>query len=140
MQNGNAYVRRSMSAFERPYSASLVRILVSLVSVLCTGHLSAISIRRWRLAVIECAGKLDDSRDLIELALFRLAVLAVLGVDLIVAQAHRHPLERQAFALGIHPDRHRGTGAEAGKQVVIGTWAVVEQENGGLTWRRRSLS
>jgi hypothetical protein len=48
MRNGNAYVRRSMAAFERPYSASLVRILISPMSVLCTGHLSAISSRRWR--------------------------------------------------------------------------------------------
>ena len=44
---------------------------------------------------------------------------AIFRVDLAVLQRHRDALERQRFAVGIHPHRHRGAGAKAGEHEII---------------------
>ena len=63
--------------------------------------------------------------DLVEHALARLALLAVLCVDLAVLQRHRDAIERQRFSVGIHPHGHGGAGAETRQQEIVGPGAGV---------------
>ena len=91
---------------------STVRILTSECSVRCTGHLSAISRSRARCSSLSVAGERDRALDAVDLALFGLALLAILRVDLRVRERDRHALERQLLVLGIEPQRHRRAGAE----------------------------
>ncbi len=60
----------------------------------------------------------------------RLAVGAVPGMDLPVAQAHRHALEWPALALGAEPCRHGRAGAQAGQQEVVGAGARAQTAYG----------
>src|SRR3546814_9858139 len=67
---------------------------------------------------------LDDPLDAVDLAFLRLAGCAVLGVNLPVRKGDPRPLEREALALGVEPEGHRGAGAERRQQEIV--------------WRRRS--
>src|SRR5712692_937144 len=73
----------------------------------------------------ERAGQADLPLDAIEHALLRLALRAVLGVDLRLLQPHRDPLERPLLAPRVHGDRHGGAGPQRGQQQVIGRGARV---------------
>jgi len=63
--------------------------------------------------------------ELIEHAGLGFAFGAVFRVDPAVAQRHRHPVKRQQFAIGIHPHRNRGAGAEPGQHIVIRPRAAI---------------
>src|SRR5262245_59923959 len=75
---------------------------------------------------IEIAGERDGALDAVDHPLLGLAVRAILGVDLGVAQLDRHLIERQRLALGVETKRHRGAGPQAREEEVVGTRAAVE--------------
>src|SRR3546814_10621853 len=62
---------------------------------------------------------LDDPLDAVDLAFLRLAGCAVLGVNLPVRKGDPRPLEREALALGVEPEGHRGAGAERRQQEIV---------------------
>ena len=85
-----------------------------------TGQRSAISSRRWR-----CSGVRGPStsisrsmRSIFPTLVSQLG--AVDGVDLRVAEPHADPFQRQRLAVGVHPQRHRGAGAERAEEQVVG--------------------
>src|SRR3546814_3311644 len=69
---------------------------------------------------------LDDPLDAVDLAFLRLAGCAVLGVNLPVRKGDPRPLEREALALGVEPEGHRGAGAERRQQEIVWRRAHVE--------------
>ena len=75
---------------------------------------------------VERALEPDHPLDPVDLALARLAVGAVGGVDLVVLQLDLDALERQALQVGVEPHRHRGAAAERGEQQVVGRRPGVE--------------
>src|SRR5918996_5146336 len=77
------------------------------------------------LFVVERSLQLDLALDAVDLALLRLTVLTLLGVDPAVPETHDHPLERPALALDIHAQGHGAAAAEAREQIVIGARAGI---------------
>src|SRR3546814_11613380 len=69
---------------------------------------------------------LDDPLDAVDLAFLRLAGCAVLGVNLPVRKGDPRPLEREALALGVEPEGHRGAGAERRQPEIVWRRAHVE--------------
>ena len=55
---------------------------------------------------------------------------AILRVNLAMVERHRHAIQRQRLAVGIHAHGHRGAGAEPGEQVVIGSGSAVVAAGG----------
>jgi len=41
-------------------------------------------------------------------------------VNLVVLERHGDAIERQRFAIGVKPHGHRGAGAKAGQQEIVG--------------------
>src|SRR5262249_7075394 len=78
------------------------------------------------LSRIKIAGERDGALDTVDHALLGLAVRAILGVDLAVAEVDHHPIERQRLALGVETKRHRGAGPETREEKIVGTRAAVE--------------
>src|SRR3546814_9709329 len=69
---------------------------------------------------------LVDPHDSVDLACRRLAGCALLGVNLPVRKGDPRPLEREALALGVEPEGHRGAGAERRQQEIVWRRAHVE--------------
>ena len=75
----------------------------------------------------------NDPIDLVEHAGLGFAFGAVFRVDLAVPQRYRGTFQRQRLAIGVKPHGHRGAGAEASENEVIGGKAgVVATCGGGL--------
>ena len=72
------------------------------------------------LGLGEGAAHLDLALDVVDLPLLGLALGAVEGVDLRVAEPHPDPLQGDALAIRVEPQRHRGAGAEGAEQQLVG--------------------
>src|SRR5262245_9246833 len=59
------------------------------------------------LSLVQLTLESDRPVDAVDLALPGLAVLAIGGVDLLVPERDRNPVERELLVLGIEPHRHR---------------------------------
>src|SRR5262245_66227538 len=70
---------------------------------------------------VELAAENDGTLDAVDLAFLGLAVSAICGVDLGMAELDRHPAERQRLVLGIKPQRHRRAGSQPCQQQIIRT-------------------
>jgi hypothetical protein len=55
-----------------------------------------------------------------------------------VAKAHDDALERPLLAVGVHPNRHRGAGAERAEQELVGRRAGAAAAYARARRRRRS--
>jgi nucleotide-binding universal stress UspA family protein len=71
------------------------------------------------LLVRQISFEFQDALNAVNLAFFRFAALAVLGVDLGMVQAHTDLPQGPPFAIGIHAERHRGAAPQAGKQEFV---------------------
>src|SRR5438093_5103468 len=91
------------------------------------------------LLVGQRAGELDVPLDPVEHPLTGLAVFAVGGMDLRVSQPDRHGLERPALASCVERDRHRGAGAQAREQQVVGVGPRVGSAGGGRLVGRQTV-
>src|SRR5262249_9353854 len=91
------------------------------LSVRCTGHLSAISKSRARVAASRLPLEADFPVDVIDLSFLGFTISAVGGVDLFMPEADQRTLQRNLLAVGVEPYGHRGAGAERRKQQIVRT-------------------
>src|SRR5947207_3949301 len=83
------------------------------------------------LGFIEVSGQFDFSIDTVEKTLLRFTVSAIFCVDAGMLKANGHALQIESLALSVQAQSHRCTGAEAGKQELVGRRSGV-----GPEWRR----
>ncbi len=89
---------------------------------------------------IEGAFKLDHALDAIELSMLGLAVRAIRGVDLGMAQADADALQRPGFAISIEPERHRRAGTERHQQEFVRPGPTVVAARGHRLVGREPMS
>src|SRR5436190_608690 len=91
------------------------------------------------LLVRQRSGELDVALDPVDHPLAGLAFRAVGGVDPRMSQPDRDALERPALASRVECDRHRGAGAQARKQEVVGVGPRVGPAHGGRLVGRQTV-
>src|SRR5262245_54804488 len=67
----------------------------------------------------ECAFQTNIAIDAIDQAFLGFTVEAILGMDFVVSEPHRHAFKWQLFVIGIEPLRHRCAGAEGSEQQIV---------------------
>ena len=82
------------------------------------------------LGPVEIPFQPDFAPDLVEHALFRLAVLTVLGVNPRMVEADLDAIECESFPLRIHAECHRRSRAECGEQVLVGPRSAIGATEG----------
>ena len=81
------------------------------------------------LLLAELALELDLAGDVVDLSSLRLAVGAVLRVDLVVPQPHDGALQWPLLALGVHAQGDHGTGTQRrGQEIVRGGACILAAE------------
>src|ERR1051325_10376775 len=83
------------------------------------------------LGVIKVSGQFDLSIDTVEKTLLRFTVSAIFCVNARMLKANGHALQIETLALSVKTQSHGCTGAEAGKQQLVGRRSIV-----GPEWRR----